>query len=146
MKIPLENKQLDVVITEIQNDSIEEFEPQDFGSFVDLNFELPPEIVTKIYSYLNILDLAVCAQVSKRMRSLCFHQSLEFSQKFSMVILYKRTGIRNVKDLIKLGAYQQAKINYKKIKARKLRLGLILHAHQCRKANNQVSKDITNMF
>ena len=146
MKVPLENKQLDVVITEIQNDSKEEFEPQDFGSFVDLNFELPPEIVIKIYSYLNILDLAVCAQVSKRMRSLCFHQSLEFSQKFSMVILYKRTGIRNVKELIKLGAYEQAKINYKKIKARKLRLGLILHAHQCRKANNQVSKDITNMF
>ena len=146
MKVPLENKQLDLVILEIQNDSKEEFEPQDFGSFVDLNFELPPEIVIKIYSYLNILDLAVCAQVSKRMRSLCFHQSLEFSQKFSMVILYKRTGIRNVKELIKLGAYEQAKINYKKIKARKLRLGLILHAHQCRKANNQVSKDITNMF
>ena len=146
MKVPLENKQLDVVITEIQNDSYEEFEPQDFGSFVDLNFELPPEIVIKIYSYLNILDLAVCAQVSKRMRSLCFDLSLKFRQKFSMVILYKRTGVRNVKELIKLGAYEQAKINYQKIKARKLRLGLILHAHQCRKANNQVSKDITNMF
>ena len=146
MKVPLENTQLDVVITEIQNDSNEEFEPQDFGSFVDLNFELPNEIVIKIYSYLNILDLAVCAQVSKRMRSLCFHQSLEFSRKFSMVILYKRTGIRNVKELIKLGAYEQAKINYKKIEARKLRLGLILHAHQCRKANNQVSKDIFKMF
>ena len=142
MKVPLENKQLDVVIMEIQNDSIEEFEPQDFGPFVYQNFELPNEIVTKIYSYLNILDLAVCAQVSKRMRSLCFHQSLQFSQKFPMVILYKRTGIRNVKDLIKLGAYQQAKINYKKIKARKLRLGLILHAHQCRKPNDQVSKDV----
>ena len=140
MKVPLENTQLDVVITEFQNDSNEEFEPQDFGSFVDLNFELPNEIVIKIYSYLNILDLAVCAQVSKRMRSLCFHQSLEFSQKFSMVILYKRTGIRN------LGAYEQAKINYKRIKARKLRLGLTLHAHQCRKANNQVSKDMFKMF
>ena len=146
MKVPLENTQLDVVITEIQNDSNEEFEPQDFGWFVDLNFELPNEIVIKIYSYLNILDLAVCAQVSKRMRSLCFHQSLEFSHKFSMVILYKRTGIRNVKELIKLGGYEQAKINYKYIKARKLRLGLILHAHQCRKANNQVSKDIFKMF
>ena len=48
MKIPLENKQLDVVITEIQNDSNEDFEPQDFGSFLNLNFELPPEIVIKI--------------------------------------------------------------------------------------------------
>ena len=59
-----------------------------------------------------------------------------------MVILYKRTRIRNVKELIKLGAYEQAKINYGKIRARKLRLGLILHAHQCRKANyHKVSKD-----
>ena len=146
MKVPLENTKLDVVMIEIQNDSNEEFEPQDFGSFVDLNFKLPNEIVIKIYSYLNILDLALCAQISKRMRSLCFHQSLEFSQKFSMVILYKRTRIRNVKELIKLGAYEQAKINYGKIRARKLRLGLILHAHQCRKANNQVSKDIFKMF
>ena len=114
MKVPLENKQLDVVITEIQNDSIEEFEPQDFGSFVDLNFELPNEIVIKIYSYLNILDLAVCAQVSKRMRSLCFHQSLQFSQKFSMVILYKRTGIRNVKDLSNLELMSRPKLIIKK--------------------------------
>ena len=147
MKIPLENKQLDVVITEIQNDSNEEIEPQDFGLLVDPNFELPNEIVIKIYGYLNILDLSECAQVSKRMRSLCFHHSLGYIRKFSMVILYKRTGIRNVKELIKLGAYEQAKINYKKIRARKLRLGLILHAHQCRKANNhKVSKDIFKMF
>ena len=142
MKVPLENKQLDVVITEIQNDSIAKFEPQDFGWLVDPSFELPNEIVIKIYSYLNILDLAECAQVSKRMRSLCFHHSLGYIQKFPMVILYKRTGIRNVKELIKLGAYEQAKINYGKIRARKLRLGLILHAHQCRKANyHKVSKD-----
>ena len=146
MKLPLENKQLDVVITEIQNDSIAKFEPQDFGWLVDPSFELPNEIVIKIYSYLNILDLAECAKVSKRMRSLCFHHSLGYIRKFSMVILYKRTRIRNVKELIKLGAYEQAKINYGKIRARKLRLGLILHAHQCRKANNQVSKDIFKMF
>ena len=146
MKVPLENKQLDVVITEIQNDSIAKFEPQDFGWLVDPSFELPNEIVIKIYSYLNILDLAECAQVSKRMRSLCFHHSLGYIRKFSMVILYKRTRISNVKELIKLGAYEQAKINYGKIRARKLRLGLILHAHQCRKANNQVSKDIFKMF
>ena len=146
MKVPLENKQLDVVITEIQNDSIAKFEPQDFGWLVDPSFELPNEIVIKIYSYLNILDLAECAQLSKRMRSLCFHHSLGYIRKFSMVILYKRTRIRNVKELIKLGAYEQAKINYGKIRARKLRLGLILHAHQCRKANNQVSKDIFKMF
>ena len=37
---------------------------------------------------------------------------------------------------INLGAYEQAKINYGQINARKLRLGLILHAHQCRKAKN----------
>ena len=142
MKVPLENKQLDVVITEIQNDSIEEFVPQDFGSFVYQNFELPNEIVIKIYGYLNILDLAECAQVSKRMRSLCFHQSLGYIGKFSMVILYKRTRIINVKELIKLGAYEQAKINYEKIRARKLRLGLILHAYQCRKVHyHKVSKD-----
>ena len=147
MKVPLENKQLNVVITEIQNDSIEEFEPQDLGfDFVDPSFGLPNETLIKIYSYLNILDLAECAKVSKRMRSLCFHHSLGYIQKFPMVILYKRTGIRNVKELIKLGAYEQAKINYGKIRARKLRLGLILHAHQCRKANNQVSKDIFKMF
>ena len=142
MKVPLENKQLDVVITEIQNDSIAKFEPQDFGWLVDPSFELPNEIVIKIYSYLNILDLAECAQLSKRMRSLCFHHSLGYIQKFPMVILYKRSGIRNVKELIELGAYEQAKINYGKIRARKLRLGLILHAHQCRKANyHKVSKD-----
>ena len=147
MKVPLENKQLDVVITEIQNDSIEEFEPQDFGSLVDPNFVLPNETVIIIYSYLNIVDLSECAKVSKRMRSLCFHHSLGYIQKFPMVILYKRTGIRNVKKLIELGAYEQAKINYEKIRARKLRLGLILHAHQCTNANHhKVSKDIFKMF
>ena len=47
-------------------------------------------------------------------------------------------------NFINPGAYEQAKTNYGKINARKLRLGLILHAHQCRKAKNanEVSKDI----
>ena len=147
MKVPLENTQLDVVISKLQNnEENEEFRPYNFGPFADPNFPVPNEIVIKIYGYLNILDLSECAQVSKRMRSLCFHHSLGYIRKFSMVILYKRSGIRNVKELIKLGAYEQAKINYKKIRARKLRLGLILHAHQCRKANNQVSGDIFKMF
>ena len=119
MKVPLENTQIDVVIIKLQNN--EEFVPYDFGPFVDLNFPLPNEIMIKIYSYLNILDLLKCSQVSKRMRSLCFHNSLEFIRKFSMV-----------------------KINYEKIKARKLRLGLILHAHQCRK--EKVSKDMLKML
>ena len=122
MKVPLENTQIDVVIIKLQNnEENEEFEPHDFGPFVDPNFPLPNEIMIKIYSYLNILDLLKCAKVSKRMRSLCFHHSLEFIRKFSMV-----------------------KINSEKVKARKLRLGLILHAHQCRKG--KVSKDMLKML
>ena len=145
MKVPLENTQLDVVITKLQNnEENEEFRPYNFGPFADPNFPVPNEIVIKIYGYLNILDLSECAQVSKRMRNLCFHHPLEFSWKFSMFILYKRTGIKNVKELIKLGAYEQAKTNYGKIKARQLRLGLILHAHQCRKA--KVSKYMLNLL
>ena len=165
MKVPLENTQLDVVITKLQNnEENEEFRPYNFGPFADPNFPVPNEIVIKIYGYLNILDLSECAQVSKRMRNLCFHHSLEFSWKFSMFILYKRTGpnsfllycnaiccnlykragIKNVKELIKLGAYEQVKTNYGKIKARTLGLGLILHAHQCKKA--KVSKYMLNLL
>ena len=145
MKVPLENTQLDVVITKLQNnEENEEFRPYNFGPFADPNFPVPNEIVIKIYGYLNILDLSECAQVSKRMRNLCFHHSLEFSWKFSMFILYQRTGIKNVKELIKLGAYEQVKTNYGKIKARTLGLGLILHAHQCKKA--KVSKYMLNLL
>ena len=145
MKVPLENTQLDVVITKLQNnEENEEFRPYNFGPSADPNFPVPNEIVIKIYGYLNILDLSECAQVSKRMRNLCFHHSLEFSWKFSMFILYQRTGIKNVKELIKLGAYEQVKTNYGKIKARTLGLGLILHAHQCKKA--KVSKYMLNLL
>ena len=148
MKVPLENTQLDAVITRFQSEQDECFEPHDFGQVADPNFPLPNEIVIDIYRYLNASDLSKCAQVSKKMRSLCFYQPLEYSRKFSMAILYKRSGPfftgtilplllqTCVKELINLGAYEQAKTNYGKIKARKLRLGLILHAHQCRKAKN----------
>ena len=148
MKVPLENTQLDAVLTRLQSERDERFEPHDFGPSDDQNFPVPNEIAIKIYGYLKTIDLSNCAQVSKRMRSLCFYQSLDYRQKFSMAILYKRSGPfftgtilplllqTCVKELINLGAYEQAKTNYGKIKARKLRLGLILHAHQCRKAKN----------
>ena len=91
MKVPLENIQLDEVITRLQSEQDECFEPHDFGPSDDQNFLVPNEVAIKIYRYLNTVDLSNCAQVSKRMRSLCFYQSLDYRQKFSMAILYKKS-------------------------------------------------------
>ena len=35
------------------------------------NMPFPDEIILKILSYLNIFDLAKCAQVSKQMMNIC---------------------------------------------------------------------------
>ena len=91
MKVPLGNTQLDEVITRLQSEQDECFEPHDFGPSDDQNFPVPNEIVIKIYRYLKTIDLLNCAQVSKRMRSLCFYQSLDYRWKFSMAILYKKS-------------------------------------------------------
>ena len=101
MKVPLENTKLDAVIIRLQRERDKYFEPHNFGPVLDPNFPLPNEIMTKIYRYLNTNDLSKCAQVSKRMKSLCFSQP-----------------------------------SYRKINSSNLRLGLILHAHQCRKAKS----------
>ena len=90
MKVPLGNTQLDEVITKLQSEQDECFEPHDFGPSDDQNFPVPNEIVIKIYEYLKTIDLSNCARVSKRMRSLCFYQSLDYPRKFSMPILYKK--------------------------------------------------------
>ena len=91
MKVPLENTQLDAVVTRLQIEQDENFEPHNFGPSDDQNFPVPNEIVIKIYEYLKTIDLSNCAQVSKRMRSLCFYQSLDYRWKFSMAILYKKS-------------------------------------------------------
>ena len=91
MKVPLENTQLDAVLTRLQSEQDECFEPHDFGPSDDQNFPVPNEIVIKIYGYLKTIDLSNCAQVSKRMRSLCFYKSLDYPRKFSMPILYKKS-------------------------------------------------------
>ena len=91
MKVPLGNTQLDEVMTKLQNEQEEFFEPHDFGPSDDQNFPVPNEIVIKIYKYLNTVDLSNCAQVSKRMRSLCFFKLFDYPQKFSMPILYKKS-------------------------------------------------------
>jgi hypothetical protein len=91
MKVPLGNAQLDEVITRLQSEQDECFEPHDFGPSDDQNFPVPNEIVIKIYRYLKTIDLLNCAQVSKRMRSLCLYQSLDYRWKFSMAILYKKS-------------------------------------------------------
>ena len=91
MKVPLGNTQLDEVITRLQSEQDECFEPHDFGPSYDQNFPVPNEIVIKIYGYLKTIDLLNCAQVSKRMRSLCFYQSLDYRWKISMAILYKKS-------------------------------------------------------
>ena len=38
----------------------------------------PDEILLKIFSYLNYPDLGRCAQVSKKMQSVCFDESLKY--------------------------------------------------------------------
>ena len=91
MKVPLGDTKLDEVITRLQSEQGECFEPHDFGPSYDQNFPVPNEIVIKIYGYLKTIDLLNCAQVSKRMRSLCFYQSLDYRWKFSMAILYKKS-------------------------------------------------------
>ena len=91
MKVPLGNTQLDEVITKLQSEQDECFEPHDFGPSDDQNFPVPNEIVMKIYGYLKTIDLSNCAQVSKRMRSLCFYKSLDYPRKFSIATLYKKS-------------------------------------------------------
>ena len=44
------------------------------------NLPLPNEIVLKILSYLDIVDLRNCVQVSKRLRSICFDKSLLYEK------------------------------------------------------------------
>ena len=78
------------------------------------------------------------------MNSLPVDLSYEVPVKSTVEILQNFAAFSEYMNFINLGVYEQAKTNYGKINARKLRLGLILHAHQCRKAKNanKVSKDM----
>ena len=72
--------------------------------------ELPDEILLKILSYLNILDLKKCAQVSKRMQTVAFDQSLDYSDNRSMPSLYEKTLCLCVKNLITDREYEIAQL------------------------------------
>ena len=55
--------------------------------------DLPDEVLLKIFTYLNIEDLAQCAQVSIRMRNICKDESL-----WERINLKKNIGRRNIES------------------------------------------------
>ena len=56
------------------------------------NLPFPDEIVLKILSYLNIFDLAKCAQVSKRLMNIC--EDKEFHQYHKMKKIFKKSTLK----------------------------------------------------
>ena len=56
------------------------------------NLPFPDEIVLKILSYLNIFDLAKCAQVSKQLMNIC--EDKEFHQYHKMKKIFKNSTLK----------------------------------------------------
>ena len=56
------------------------------------NLPFPDEIVLKILSYLNIFDLAKCAQVSKQLKNIC--EDKEFQQYHEMKKIFKNSTLK----------------------------------------------------
>jgi hypothetical protein len=56
------------------------------------NLPFPDEIVLKILSYLNIFDLAKCAQVSKQLMNIC--EGKEFQQYHEMKEIFKNSTLK----------------------------------------------------
>ena len=80
------------------------------------NLPFPDEIILKILSYLNIFDLARCAQVSKQLVNVCEDKEFQYcelkkrfknstlklaSNDFIMVGVSHQDGVKAVKEALK---------------------------------------------
>ena len=72
------------------------------------NLPFPDEIVLKILGFLNIFDLAKCAQVSKQLKNIC--EDKEFQQYHEMKKIFKNSTLKLAfNDFIMVGvSYQDA--------------------------------------
>ena len=70
------------------------------------NLPFPDEIILKILGYLNIFDLAKCAQVSKQMINIC--EDKEFQQYCELKKIFKNSTLKLAgNDLILVGVSHQ---------------------------------------
>ena len=73
------------------------------------NFPFPDEIILKIFYYLNIFDLAKCAQVSKRLMNIC--EDKKFKQYCEMKMIFKNSTLKlTANDFIMVNITQQEAI------------------------------------
>ena len=56
------------------------------------NFPFPDEIILKILCYLNIFDLAKCAQVSKRLMNIC--EDKKFKHYCELKMIFKNSTLK----------------------------------------------------
>ena len=72
------------------------------------NLPFPDEIILKILCYLNIFDLAKCAQVSKRLMNIC--EDKKFQQYCEMKKIFKNSTLKlTTNDFIMVDITQQPK-------------------------------------
>ena len=70
------------------------------------NLPFPDEIMLKILGYLNILDLAKCAQVSKQLMNIC--EDKEFQQYCELKKIFKNSTLKLASnDFIMVGVSHQ---------------------------------------
>ena len=75
-------------------DNKAQFKTHYLAHLYDKHFiDLPDEVLLKIFTYLNIEDLAQCAQVSKRSRNICKDESL-----WERINLKKRISRTNIES------------------------------------------------
>ena len=75
-------------------DNKAQFKTHYLAHLYDKHFiDLPDEVLLKIFTYLNIEDLAQCAQVSKRSRNICKDESL-----WERINLKKNIGRTNIEN------------------------------------------------
>ena len=73
------------------------------------NLQFPNEIILNILSYLNIFDLAKCAQASKQLMNIC--EDKKFQQYCEMKKIFKSSTLKlTAKDLIMVDITHQEAI------------------------------------
>ena len=74
------------------------------------NLPFPDEIILKILCYLNIFDLAKCAQVSKRLMNIC--EDKKFKHYCELKMIFKNSTLKlTANDFIMVNISQQEAID-----------------------------------
>ena len=74
------------------------------------NLPFPDEIMLKILGYLNIFDLAKCAQVSKQLMNIC--EDKEFQQYHELKKMFKNSTLKlTANDFIMVNITHQEAVN-----------------------------------